>query len=93
MAIETEADRAAVLTDWASEATYGATTVSGIFDQAFVEEFGMAGKRPVFLATTADLAAAGVAVDGTLTIDADNYTVRVLEHDGTGMTMAILEAQ
>jgi hypothetical protein len=93
MAIESDADRLMLLEDWGEDATYGASTITGIFDDSYSDMVDIAGSVPVFTCRTSDVTAASVAVGGTLTVSAGSYTVRALEPDGTGMTRIVLEAQ
>lgn len=93
MTIESDADRLALLEDWSEDATYGASTITGIFDNSYSDLMDIAGSVPVFTCRTSDVSAASVAVGGTLALSAGNYTVRHIEADGTGMTRLALEAQ
>ena len=65
----------------------GATEIAGILSNEFVELQGIAGTRPVFTVASTDAPAVGA----TLTINATNYTVRVVEPDGIVLTSLILE--
>ena len=74
--------------DHATAATYtrGATTttVSGIFEKAYVETFNTQGSQPMFMCATADVSS---AVHGdTLVIGGTTYSVVGVEPDGTGVT-------
>jgi len=101
MAVESAADRAIFLSinDFGVSATYThsavATTISGIFDNDFVEvdtggiPFAM--QQPRFLARTSDVSAA--VEDDTLVISGTTYKIKVVQHDGTGMTNLVLEKQ
>jgi len=82
------------------EATYthggAATTLNGIMDRDYygVDPVGRAGvtsSQPRFTCATADLPS-GAAAGDTITVAGSSYTVRVVEPDGTGVTMLILEA-
>ena len=101
MAVETAADRAVFVDadDFGVAATYtpqggSAETVNGIFDNDIVEvDAGggvpMAVRQPRFNCRTADVSG---AVDGdALTVNSTAYTIRVVDHDGTGMTTLALE--
>lgn len=81
--------------DFAVTATYnGSVTVNGIFDHEYVEVFGGdAGHEsalPVFTCRTAD--APNAAHDDPLVVDGNNYTVRQVQDDGTGITRLILRS-
>lgn len=101
MAVETPDDLAIFVSvnDFGSAATYTpiggtASTVNGIFDNDIVEvdaggNIPMAIRQPRFLCRTQDIAD---AVDGdALVVNSTNYTIRVVDHDGTGMTTLVLE--
>lgn len=101
MPVETADDLAIFLSvdDFGSAATYTpvggtASTVNGIFDNDIVEvdaggNIPMAIRQPRFLCRTQDIAN---AVEGdALVVNSTNYTIRVVDHDGTGMTTLVLE--
>lgn len=101
MAVETAADRAIFLStnDFGVSATFThsatSTTISGIFDNDFVEvdaggiPFAM--QQPRFMARTADVSTA--VEDDTLVISGTTYKIKVRQDDGTGMTTLVLEKQ
>lgn len=101
MAVESADDRAIFFSvdDFGVAATYtpsggGAVTVNGIFDhEYFAADAGgsvvVAIEQPRFLCRTADVASA--AEGDALTVNATNYTVKVVEDDGTGITNLVLE--
>lgn len=67
----------------------GSATVSGIFDKAYAEAFGMiAGNDPVFRC----LSSVGMARGDTLVISGTTYTVTEIQPDGTGIDLCKLEA-
>jgi hypothetical protein len=101
MAVETANDLAVFLSinDFGIAATYtpaggSAATVNGIFDNDIVEvdaggSIAMAVRQPRFLCRTQDVSS---AADGdAITINSASYTIRMVDHDGTGMTNLILE--
>ena len=101
MAVESLDDLAVFLSvdDFGVAATYtptggSATTVNGIFDNDIIEvdaggNIPMAVRQPRFLCRTSDVSN---AVEGdSLVVNATNYTIRVVDHDGTGMTTLALE--
>lgn len=103
MAVETADDRAIFVSvdDFGISATYtpaggSAVTISGIFDEDFIEVdagggVGVAMQQPRFLCRTADVSAAR---DGdTMLVQGYNYNIRIVQDDGTGMTTLILEKQ
>lgn len=92
MAIESAADRLALLDDWGVDATYGAHTIAVIYDEEYVELMGISGDSPVVLGRTSDFETAEVAEGGTLAVNGASFTVRVIQNDGTGMTKLILES-
>lgn len=104
MTVETAADRLALLADFGVSATLRpqigeAATVTGIFDNDAVLVTGDGGAQvqtqaPVFTARTADLtalAAGEIRQDDEIAIDGITYRVVAPRHDGTGMTVLVLE--
>lgn len=98
MAVESAADRAIFLSanDFGVTATIGGSSVTGIFDNDFVEVDAGGGvpfavQQARFLARTADVSA--VAEGTTATISGTSYKVAVRQDDGTGMTTLVLEKQ
>ena len=101
MAVESAADRAIFfdVDDFGTAASYtpsggSAATVNGIFDNDFVEVdagggVGIALQQPCFLCRTADVSSA--AEGDALVVSAVNYTVRIVQDDGTGITTLVLE--
>jgi len=101
MAVETADDRAVFVSvdDFGVAATYTpaggvASTVNGIFDNDFVEVDAGGGvavalQQPRFHCRTADVSSA--AEGDALVVSAVNYTIRIVQDDGTGMTMLVLE--
>lgn len=101
MPVETAADRAIFVNsnDFGVTATLtsgsNVTTISGIFDNEFVEVDAGGGvpfamQQPRFAVRTAD---ANVEEDDTLLIAGVTYKIKVVQPDGTGMTNLILEKQ
>lgn len=101
MAVETADDRAVFVSvdDFGVAATYTpaggvASTVNGIFDNEYIAveaggEVAVALQEPRFHCRTADVASA--AEGDAIVINAVNYTIRIVQPDGTGMTMLVLE--
>tara|TARA_Y100000004_G_C8647879_1_gene299828 strand:- start:64 stop:375 length:312 start_codon:yes stop_codon:yes gene_type:complete len=101
MAVESAADRAIFLDvdDFGTAASYtpgggSAATVNGIFDNDFIEVdagggVGVALQQPRFHCRTADVSSA--AEGDALVVSGVNYTIRIVQDDGTGMTMLVLE--
>ena len=101
MAVESANDRAIFvgIDDFGVAATYTpiggiASTVNGIFDNDFIEVetgagVGVALQQPRFQCRTADVASA--AEGDAIVINSINYTVRIVQDDGTGMTVFVLE--
>jgi len=101
MAVESLDDLAVFvgINDFGVAASYtptggSAATVNGIFDNDIVEvdaggNIQMAVRQPRFLCRTNDVSD---AADGdALVVNGTNYTIRVVDHDGTGMTVLVLE--
>ena len=78
-------------TEMADNATIGASTIAGIFDNQFVEVHGIEGVRPVFVCAEADVSS--IAHGDALTIKTVSYKVAGVQPDGTGLTSLILEKQ
>lgn len=95
MAVESSDDRAAMLDtdEFAVTATIGSNTFPGILDKDYVEVGGVGSTKPIFTCDEAVAVAAGAVVDATITISGNDYKIRNLETDGTGITVLILEAQ
>ena len=101
MAVESLDDLAVFISvdDFGVAATYtptggSASTVNGIFDNDIIEvdaggNVPMAVRQPRFLCRTNDVSDA--AEGDALVVNATNYTIRVVDHDGTGMTVLALE--
>lgn len=101
MAVETADDRAVFVNvdDFGVAATYtpsggAASTINGIFDNDFIEADAGGGvtfalQQPRFHCRTADVSAA--AEGDALVVSGVNYTIRIVQDDGTGMTMLVLE--
>jgi hypothetical protein len=72
--------------DFGVDATIGAATVRGIFDNDFITSMGLvAGTGPVLLCASASVSA--VTQGASVTIASIGYTVTGIEPDGTGMTL------
>lgn len=103
MAVESADDRSyfVAVNDFGVAATYtpaggAASTVNGIFDNDFVEvdtggSVTFAQQQATFMCLTADVSSA--AEGDAITISGENYIVRIVQADGTGMTNLILELQ
>lgn len=101
MAVESATDRAIFVgvDDFGVAATYtpsggASSTVNGIFDNDFIEVdagggVGVALQQPRFHCRTADVSSASEG--DALVVSGVNYTIRIVQDDGTGMTMLILE--
>lgn len=72
------------------------SSVNGIFDNDFVEVdagggVGFALQQPRFVCRTADVS---TTVEGdSISINSVNYTIRIVQDDGTGVTTLVLEKQ
>lgn len=103
MAVESADDRSyfVAVDDFGVAATYtpaggSASTVNGVFDNDFVEvdtggSVTFAQQQATFMCRTADVSSA--AEGDAITISGENYIVRIVQADGTGMTNLILELQ
>lgn len=78
--------------DHGIEATIGAATVAGLFDNGYAEAFGIAaGSKPTFLCAVADLPALTLGTT-TAVIDGTTYTIVESQPEGHGLTLLVLEA-
>ncbi len=73
----------------ATSCTIGGVAVSAIFSNASADTLLAAGRQPSITVKSADVAstARGTAV----VVNGTNYTVALIEHDGTGMARVVLE--
>lgn len=70
-------------------ATVGGVSVSGIFDDAYLDPLGIAGSQPSLLCASADVS--GAAQGSAVVVNAVSYTVGSIQPDGTGMTRLLLQ--
>jgi len=101
MAVETDDMRLWLLEDWGVNVTYTvqggqAKTIKAVFDNDFnvVDaggEFGFATQMPRLVVRTSDVVA-GTEGD-TYVVQGVTYLSRVVQDDGTGMTVVQLEKQ
>ncbi len=101
MAVETASELAVFFEtdDFGVAATYtkqggSPATVNGIFDNEFFEvetggEVAVAMEQPRFACRTSDVSTASEG--DSITINSIAYTVRVVQSDGTGVTVLVLE--
>ena len=101
MAVETATELAIFFDadDFGVAASYtpqggSAVTINGIFDNEFFEvaaggEVAVAMEQPRFACRTSDVSSA--AEGDSITINSINYTIRVVQSDGTGVTVLVLE--
>ena len=73
----------------ATAATLDGVAVSGIFDNAYTDAFGMASRQPMF--TLASSAAAAASQASALVVGGTAYRVTSVQPDGTGVTTLMLE--
>lgn len=76
--------------DFAETALFGATPISGIFDDAFASAMGIAGSGPTFTCKSSDTTGLNPGTS-TLTIRSSSYLVVGVEADGTGVSIARLQ--
>lgn len=82
--------------DFATAATYGASTVYGIFDNEYADDLGgtvgVEGSNPTFTCAAADVA--GIKDGDAITINATSYKVAgPPQPDGTGLITLQLQDQ
>lgn len=101
MAVESAADRLAMLADFGQSITYtvqggSPSTITGIFDAQFIEvdaggTVGFAMQQPRLMVRTSDVVNCNEG--DTFVISGTTYLSRIVQDDGTGMTMIVLEKQ
>jgi hypothetical protein len=84
-------DTSLFMSDFAITARIGVNEVAGILSQAYVESGFVESSAPIFTCKTLDID--GVVHGNTVTTGEDNYKIRGIKPDGTGMTTLILELQ
>jgi hypothetical protein len=83
-------DFAEFMADFGVSAKVGATVITGIFDNAEADTFGIvANTRSVLTVATEDIPAASVGT--TVVVDGTTYTIAELQPDGTGITRLMLK--
>ncbi|MGA0081655.1 MAG: head-tail joining protein [Sedimenticolaceae bacterium] len=101
MPVESADDRAAMLADFGEAVTYtvqggSAATITGIFDNQYVEvdaggEVGFAVQQPRLTVRTADVP--NCTEGDTFVVGGVTYLSRIVQDDGTGITLVALEKQ
>lgn len=101
MAVESAADRLAMLVDFGQSVTYtvqngSPATITAIFDAQFVEvdaggTVGVAYQQPRLMCRTSDVV--NCTEGDTFVVSGTTYLSRIVQDDGTGMTMIVLEKQ
>ena len=101
MAVESADDRAYLLMDFGVSVTYtvqggSAVTITGIFDNDYSEissggMVGFAMQQPRLLVRTSDVA--NCTEGDTFVVGGVTYHSTVVQDDGTGMTVVVLERQ
>lgn len=89
MSFETDADRLGILQAVGEQITFDGAQIWAVFRNAYIETVEISGTRPTAECRTSDVASAtsaSVVVAGGV-----NYRVAVIQPDGTGMTLLVLE--
>jgi len=96
MSVESATDLSAIVNanDFGTTATFDSNSISGIFDNEFVEsdgglEAGIGYTVTRFICKTTDVS--GASFGDTITIDSVAYKIREIRPDGTGMSELIIE--
>ena len=77
--------------DFADDATVGGVELAGIFDNDYIDTFGIvAGSQPSLLVASAAVSA--IKFGDAVVIGAANYTVNDIKPGGTGLTRILLSA-
>lgn len=83
-------DTAPFLADFGVAATVGGVSLTGIFDNAYADPFGIvASASPVLLIVSS--AAPSAAVGNTVVVGGITYTIAEIQPDGTGITRLMLK--
>ena len=77
--------------DFAVVLTHSASTYNVIFDAEYSGEDMMEGSLPMAMISDSD--SVGMGIGDTVTINAQDYTIREKQQDGTGVTNMIIEEQ
>lgn len=91
MALETDADRLGMLSDFGENYVVNNRTYTGIFDNEYIEELNVSGSVPVLNCRTKDVAT--VDRGDTLRVREAKYTVKEKQPDELGLTILILQKQ
>jgi len=96
MAVETSQDRLTYLNDFGEDVIFGANTITAIFDNPH-SDISAGGEVPFsmqecfIMARSSDVSSLGQG--SSVEIRGDDYVVRDVQPDGTGITTIFLEAQ
>ncbi len=92
MTFDSAADQLAILTQLGGDvALYNGTSVTGLLDRDYIEVGGMESSAPIFVCRIIDVP--DLEHGDLLSFGADDYRVREVRDDGTGVATLILEAQ
>lgn len=101
MAVETDIERTILLADFGQNVTYTvqggqAATIRAIFDNDFSEisaggDVSFAMQQPRLMCRTSDVV--NCTEGDTFVVSGTTYLSRIVQDDGTGMTMIVLERQ
>lgn len=92
MAVESAADRAAVLADFGEILVLpGSVEVTVIFDDPYIEELDISMSVPEIHGLTSDLSSLSCGDSVTRQSDSQGYKVAEIKPDGTGMSSIRLE--
>ena len=75
--------------DFATTATVGGISISGILDREYAEVNGVEGYAPTLLCKESDTSS--IPVGAVISVAGQSYKVMAKRPDGTGMTTIILE--
>ncbi len=89
MAVETDNDRADVLSDFGVTVIIGALSITAIFDDGYEDALGSWVTIPILTARTIDVS--GYSRGTSLTISGVAYTIEEQQPDGQGMSQVILQ--
>lgn len=89
MAVESDDDRLAVLSDFGVNAEVGGRTIVGILDNQYEDSNGIAVQVPVFTVRMIDID--GVSRRDKIHIEKVDYTIEEVQDDGQGIGHIILQ--
>lgn len=85
MSINTAADLPTMFSDFGTDATIGAATVRGLFNDGYAEFSNISGSQPSLLVSSQAVPSA--ALGASVVIGGISYTIASIQPDGAGATL------